>query len=165
MTSLVIRAGRVADALSLAPRLRPEDATELTLARGPDVERTLLDSILFSSECYTAEEDGKVIAIGGFGSVTTNGSCVGIPWMVGSPECLKYPKKLVEYGLASVARWESMCDVMSNVTHKDNVVHHRWLRRIGFSFLPNEVPVGDSGAPFLQFYRHSKCVSQQPSPQ
>jgi len=152
MTKPVIRPGTVADAISLAPRLRPEDALEISLTSEDSLEKTLLDSLEQSTECFAAEVDGLVIAMGGFRLLPGR---IGIPWMVGSPEIEEYPVSMVAAGRVAVDRWASQCDVMANVTHKDNVVHHRWLRHIGFTFLPEEVPVGPQRAPFLQFYRHS----------
>lgn len=159
MTKPVIRKGTIEDARSLAPRLRPEDALELTLSHGPDLFATLVESIRFSSECFAAEEGGVVIALGGFGVV--EGTEMGVPWLVGSPEVLRHPVTLVAAGRVAVERWEKQCTLMSNLTHEDNHVHHRWLRHLGFSFTNGTFPVGESSAPFKQFYRYSQCANQQ----
>lgn len=152
MTKPTIRPGTEADAISLAYRLRREDALEIILTSPDPLEETLLESLKHSTECFAAEVDGLVIAMGGFRLLPNR---IGIPWMVGSPEIEEYPVSMVAAGRAAVDRWASQCDVMANVTHKDNVVHHRWLRHIGFTFLEEEVLVGAQRAPFLQFYRHS----------
>lgn len=156
MSCVSIRPGTVADAISLAPRLRDDDREELLLSQGDDLEKTLKDSVESSYECFAAELDGKVIALWGIALVPEKGW--GIPWMLGSPESTQFPLKLVSIGKEAVSRWEPLCDVMTNLTYQGNVVHHRWLERIGFQFAPQEIPVGDSQAPFRQFYRHSKHV-------
>lgn len=156
MTKPLIRKATREDCIDLAPRLRPEDATELTLSSGPNLKRTLLESLKFSSECFVAEEEGKVICIWGFGTFLyeDNKTKVGVPWMVGSPEMMNYPVTIVAAGRASVDRWEKQCDCMCNLTHIDNTIHHKWLKHIGFEFMPDVVPTGPTQAPFLQFYRY-----------
>lgn len=158
--SPIIRPGVHEDASTLAPRLRPQDALELTLSDGPDLASTLARSVAFSTDCWAAEEDGRVIALGGFG--VAEGTAIGIPWMVGSPEVTKYPVKLVSVGREAVARWEPLCEVMMNFSHAENRLHHRWLERIGFTLAKDPIPWGHAGAPFIQFYRYSKCANQQP---
>lgn len=152
MTKPLIRPGTVADAISLATRLRPEDALEITLTSEDPIEKALIESLKLSTECFAAEVDGLVIAMGGFRLLPGR---IGIPWMVGSPEIEDHPVSMVAAGRVAVDRWASQCDVMANVSHQDNVVHHRWLVHIGFTFMPEVVPVGPQRAPFRQFYRHS----------
>lgn len=151
MSRVSIRAGKVADAIALAPRLRPEDALEVSLATGEDVEKSLLDSVRLSDECFAGVLGGQVIALGGVTFIKG----WGIPWLVASPEALKFPITLVDAGRAAVARWEKSCDVLFNYTHVDNVTHHKWLKHIGFTVVSEAVPYGASQEPFFQFYRHS----------
>lgn len=152
-----IRPATRADCHDIAPRLREEDALELRLSSGKEPLQSLLDTFAFSSECFVAEEDGLVIAIGGFGTFIHKGTkdtTVGVPWLVGTPEMLNHPVTLVAAGRVAVDRWESQCECLCNLTHAENTVHHRWLRHIGFEFMPDVVPTGPTGAPFLQFYRY-----------
>lgn len=153
MSKVTIRPGTVEDAVSLGPRLREEDAMELTLTSAGTPTDILKESLEFSDECFSAVVDGVVIAMGGFALEPK--TSMGIPWLVGSPEIERHPVTLVAAGRSAVDRWEKQCTVMANVTHQDNVVHHRWLKAIGFTFLDAVVPLGPSKAPFLQFYRYS----------
>jgi hypothetical protein len=125
------------------------------LSAGPDLETTLLDSVLHSDECFAGVLEGRVIALWGISLLPLDGKQVGVPWLVASPEALKFPMKLVGIGKEMVARWEHQCDYMTNLTHAENTVHHRWLDRIGFTFTPGTTPVGTHQAPFRQFYRYS----------
>ena len=152
MSKVLVRAGTVVDAISLAPRLRANDARELTLSNGPDLEDTLQNAVAVSCECFAAEEDGKVIALWGMAQPVPD---TGVPWFVGSDETAKHPRKVIQFGKEMVKRWESRCSLMMNYTHVENTVHHRWLAHIGFSFMPGTVPVGASSSPFLHFYRYS----------
>lgn len=156
MSKPIIRPGTRKDCHDLAPRLRPEDALELRLSSGKEPLQVLLDSFAFSSECFVAEEDGLVIAIGGFGTFLhgEKKTKVGVPWMVGSPEMMRHPVTMVAAGRVAVDRWDSQCECMCNLTHQDNTAHHRWLHHIGFEFMPDVVPTGPTKAPFLQFYRY-----------
>lgn len=159
---LVIREGTVADALSLSSRLRIADLREIILTAGPDVERTLVASVECSVECWAAEEHGVVIALGGL-SMASSDVPIGIPWLLGSDEVLKYPIRLVKEGRLAVARWESLCEVLTNMVHRDNRVHIEWLKKIGFSLGPTVPEWGEGKAPFIQFYRYSPpCANQQP---
>lgn len=128
---------------------------ELQESSGPDVEKTLLESVISSHECFAGAEDGKVIALGGVCLVGRT----GIPWLVCSPEAVRHPVKLVAVGREAVSRWEPLCDVMVNFTHPANTVHHRWLERIGFRFSPHMVPVGPNRTPFKHFYRYIENAS------
>lgn len=148
----VVRLARPEDCLSLAPRLRAEDAVELELATGKTPLEALKESLEVSAEAFAAEADGVVVAL--WGCSFQNGA--GSPWMVGSPEVLNYPVTFVAIGRVAVDRWSRSCSVLHNLTHTENTVHHRWLRHIGFSFAPDVVPCGPAEAPFLHFYRHSQ---------
>lgn len=152
MREVVIRPGRVADALSLSPGLREEDRLELQEASGPDVEKALIEAVLSSFECFAGVEGEKVIAIGGL----CLAGRIGIPWLVCSPEAVRHPKKLVEVGREAISRWEHLCELMVNFTHPANTVHHRWIERIGFHFSPGMVPVGPNKTPFKHFYRYKE---------
>ena len=153
MKALTFRPATEQDAISLAPRLRPEDTLELFLANGMATEDSLKESVAISTECTAACEGDVVVALYGFCLI--EGTTIGAPWLVCAPELLKHRKVLVTEGKASVQRWAPLCTYMTNFTHADNHVHHSWLRHIGFTFMPEEVPMGASKAPFLQFYRHS----------
>lgn len=150
---LAIRRGTREDALSLAPRLRPVDALEVSLLVGQEnIGEALLDSVETSSEAYAAEEDGLCIALGGLSKWPEGDTTVGAPWLLGSIEVLKYPRKLVSVGREYVARWSSQCDVLMNYAYGENHVHLRWLEAIGFALM-EAVPFGPSKAPFVQFYK------------
>lgn len=156
MKQLIFREGTLEDALSLAPRLRPEDALEV-VAFGEPAAEALKASLECAEETLAAVEDGVVIALGG---ITIKGS-FGVPWFLGSKESVKYPLQWVKMGKTLIARWEKKCSVMTNFTHPDNTVHHQWLEHLGFTFLPGTVPYGPFNTPFRQFYRSSPCALPQ----
>lgn len=147
--SVIIRPGTVQDAHSIAPRLREADRKEILLGWGEDVLGALVASVEASHECFAGELNGVPIALGGI--VGRDGG--GFPWLVGSPECVRFPVKLTSAGIVAVARWEREFQVMCNYSHIDNTVHHAWLRNLGFSFMPDAVPYGPRQAPFFLFYR------------
>lgn len=153
MSKPLIRPATLADILDLAPRIREEDALELALASGKTHLEVLKESLEVSDECFAAEDNGLVIAVGGCRYL--EGTTIGVPWLVGSPEILNHPVSLVAAGRVAVDRWGKNCTVLCNLTHSENHVHHRWLRHLGFSFSPDPWPLGPTQAPFLQFYRHS----------
>ena len=150
MSKLTIRKGTVEDCISLAPRLRAEDVLELVLTMEGSLEEILTGSLAESYECYVGEAGGVVIAMGG---IVLTDSPVGIPWLVGSPEVVQYPVALVRYGRSSVDRWLQVRPVLENFTWARNTVHHEWLRHIGFTLDPLQVPCGPHQEPFIHFSR------------
>jgi len=128
--SVVVRVVTTIDAAELAPRLREEDKRELELASGMSVEDALRASVDASDEVWIGEEDGKVIAVGGVRFIHG----FGIPWLVATPEALKYPKKLVQVGRETTSRWVQNCTCLCNAAWSGNPRHIEWLKRIGFTF-------------------------------
>lgn len=156
MSRVSFRPATEEDARAIARRLRPEDALELYLSSGPNIEQTLLDSVGLSDECFAAEADGAVIALGGVGFIAD----FAIPWLVCTPEALRFPKLMVEEARKAIARWDKRGAVrMFNFSHADNTVHHRWLEHLGFTFDPHPHLRGELQTPFRHFYRDTpQCV-------
>lgn len=153
MSTVKFRRGTLEDALSLAPNLRPEDVEEVSLSHGVPPEVSLSESVVASKECFTAYEGDTILAMGGF-ALSPCGS-FGMPWLVGTPEMVKHPKVLVEEATIRVRLWGLQVPLLMNYSHVRNTVHHRWLKRIGFTLQPTPVPYGPSQAPFIFFYRYS----------
>lgn len=148
---VVLRHTVPGDAAALAPRLREADRVELTLSSGPDLLRTLEESIAGSSENITATIDDEVVGIGGCGF--TDG--VGVPWMVSSDALTQRPLSLTRIGLFSIERYAPQCKALINYVHAHNHVHIAWLQRIGFTLGETIAEYGVGKAPFIQFYRYS----------
>lgn len=154
MSPLIIRPGTLADARSLAPRLRPADERELKLSSGGTSRDILQASVSMSDEVWAGESEGVVIALGGL-TLFDGPQRLGVPWMVGSDELLQHPIKLVREGRRFVSQWEKRCQVMTNFVHAENHVHIEWLKRIGFTMGHTFPEWGHGKAPFIQFYRYS----------
>jgi hypothetical protein len=51
--------------------------------------------------------------------------------------------------------WQRRFPLLHNFTDARNVVHHRWLRWLGFNFIARHERYGAAGLPFLEFVRIS----------
>jgi hypothetical protein len=152
---IVFRDATLADALSLAPRLRAGDLLEITLASGQTAEYVLVQSIgLSDGTAFAAIESdtGVVIAMGG---VVAHGE-VGVPWLLGSEEVRKYPAVLICAARDSTLEWSKKHPTLINFVHAENRLAIRWLKHIGYTLGQLFPSYGAGKAPFYQFYRTNK---------
>jgi hypothetical protein len=149
------------DLQHLAENLRPADARELEAASGHT--RYLERLAYFETVCDEAmvcEVDGAPILVFGIAAVTPNTSAIGL---CGTPAMSKLRRPLVEEADRIIQRWfeeRPGVDFMVNYSHAENTQHHRWLRLMGATLLPEE-PVGFDGAPFRPFFirRDAPCAT------
>lgn len=137
------------DISSLATRLRAGDVAEIAAASGETPLLGLMHSVLASVESHCAEEDGAVIAMWGVAAAAPG---VGSPWMLASPEVLKYGVRLVRDCRTSVDRWSAQFPVLLNYVSEENQSVIPWLKALGFTVGPL-LPYGVGRKPFHIFYR------------
>ena len=152
MTKLTYRVATLDDAVSLSSRLRPEDATEVRLGAGRPPQDVLVDSIGMSEVAEAAVVEGTVIAIRGVSRMDT----VGVPWMLCSPDVMKFTKRMVADAIPWVVHHGQQYSMLVNMVHAENTKALGWLKHIGFT-IGNLYPEWGVGkAPFYQFYRYNK---------
>lgn len=134
----------------IAEHMRPEDVMEVeALDHSP-----LLALRLGSNNsliCYTLlDPSGTPVAMLGVTEGFSPG--FGAIWLLGTPGIEKFGYRFLRYSKQVLQEFydKSGCEVFYNYTHKDNTVHHKWLKWLGFSFL-RRVKYGQSG--FLEFVR------------
>ena len=157
MTKLTYRVATLDDAVSLSSRLRPEDATEVRLGTGRPAEEVLVESVAISEVAEAAVVDGVVIAIRGISLASLPGNAIiGVPWMLCSPDVLRWSKRMVKDAIEWVAHHGNTYHIMGNMVHAENTKALGWLKHIGFT-IGNLYPEWGVGkAPFYQFYRYNK---------
>lgn len=147
--SVEYRVATLADALDIAPRLREQDRVEVAAASDTeDVQAALLASLDRSKRTWVAVIDGRPECIFGIGELNQHH---GVPWMLGTPAILKHQRRLLVDARSIVEDMQDAYRVLYNMTHADNAVAIRWLKRLGFTF---GAPFQHNSHTFLPFYRH-----------
>ena len=149
---ITYRKATLDDAISLSSRLRPEDATEVSLTTDEPTEDVLIHAVNGSEEALAAEVGGTVIALWG---VHRHKLVVGIPWLLSSPEVSRYAKRLVADGSQWVNRINIAYPVLTNMVHAENTTAINWLKRLGFTVGDLYPEFGVGKAPFYQFFKYS----------
>lgn len=147
-----IRPSVDADVSLLAPLLRAADAAEAAVF-GLDPETALSNGLKHSDICLTAL-DYNMVPMAMYGVAPVPGAPhIGAVWLLGSDEIEHSSKLFARYSRDALAALFNAVpyQALYNVTHGKNVVHHRWLRWVGFQF--QECPVIVNGEPFYAFIK------------
>lgn len=127
--SVLVRPALMSDPARLASRLRPEDAQEcLVLGLQPSV--MLADSLAMSHEAWSAERDGKVIALWGYTADGMFGEAQA--WLLTAPEIEQHKKLFLTLNrdfLSYVLRLHGSVACHVHVEYARAV---RWLAWLGF---------------------------------
>lgn len=150
MAELTFRHTTLADVDHVAKNMRQADREEVYAAAWHTPEQALVTSIRMSHESVTAvSPDGVPLVIFG---LTTRGilSDVGIPWLLGCDEALRYRREFVKQTPKVLESMLEQYRMLENYVHVKNVVSVRWLRTMGFNMDP---PVMfPSGERFIRFW-------------
>ena len=127
----------------LAPRLRPEDIVEITVA-SPDLE---LEEILnlcveSSTDSYAVvdEEDGCVAIFG----VRDMDQDSGIPWFLSCDLFFtKYKKRFIKEGPEYLKKLFGSKNHLYNYVSKENTRSQKWLQSLGFTIHKQEIKFKD----------------------
>lgn len=139
-----VRKSVEADQTDLATRLRKADQVELD-AHNVTAELALGMGFTFSQPCLTIEHDDK--PIGMFGVTPVDGADeVGQVWLLGSDEINDIRYQFLRESKRWLKEISNDYEMLCNVVHEGNTLHHRWLKFLGFSFLSHR-------RPFFEFAR------------
>jgi hypothetical protein len=127
----------------LAPRLRPEDIIEITVA-SPELE---LEEILnlcveTSTDSYAVvDEDDGCVAIFGVRDMDKDS---GIPWFLSCDLFFtKYKKRFIKEGPEFLKKLFGSKKHLYNYVSKDNTRSQRWLQSLGFTIHKQEIKFKD----------------------
>ena len=134
----------------LAPRLRPDDITEITVA-SPDLELEEILNICVDTSTYTRavvdDEDGCV-AIYGVRDIDENS---GIPWFLSCELFFsKYRRRFIKEGPCVLKKLFGKKNHLYNYVSKDNIRSQRWLQSLGFKVY-KEQPIKFKDVVFYAF--------------
>lgn len=139
-----------ADCVWIADHMRREDRIEVE-AFNHEPYPVLLLGMEHSHICYTlVSPEGEPVAM--LGVMDGFSPEFGRIWLLGTPGIEKYGYRFLRYSKQVLQEFydKTGYEAFYNYTHKDNVVHHKWLKWLGFTFL-RRVDFGGSG--FLEFVR------------
>lgn len=131
-----LRNATIADCWYLGPRLRKEDREEC-LAGGVSPIPSMIAGVTYGTCSYTAMDpiDGKPGAI--MGVVPTVNQKQGKVWLLGT-EAIERNQILFLRGSKLILNkylYGDHYELLYNYTYIHNVLHHEWLKWLGFSFL------------------------------
>ena len=150
-----IKAGVVpasaSDVLYVAERLREADLQELYAMHGKDVDvpMLLLQSWKESIQRYTIIANDEPVGIFGLAEVAPK---LGAPWLVGTDGLPKIAKSFITGCPHYVERMLDTYPNLVNYVHKDNRLAIRWLKYLGFTFLPI---MTNNFYPFIKIKRYA----------
>jgi hypothetical protein len=150
------RAYREGDEYDLAPRLRQADLQEIQAASGLDPIQALREGAQKSVPSCTII--GNIGYAAGMFGVVPEGD-FGRIWMFGSDELTKPPlsRQFLRECRDFVNVMERPYLAIGNYIDARNMVHIRWLRWLGFTFIRRVPNYGFEQREFLEFI---KCVYQ-----
>ena len=127
----------------LAPRLRPEDIVEITVASpNLELEEILNLCVESSTDSYAVvdEEDGCVAVFG----VRDMDEDSGIPWFLSCDLFFtKYKKRFIKEGPEFLKKLFGYKTHLYNYVSKDNTRSQRWLQSLGFTIHKQEIKFKD----------------------
>lgn len=153
-----VRPATIADAVSIAPRLRQADQQEISASLGIPAEFALVATVHHSKVALAIEEDGEVIGLFGADPIPVFDNTAQV-WMVMTDAIHSISMQFLREGGEWLERLHEVAPLLTNYTDKRNTLHHRWLRWLGFTFI-GEHAYGRQGEPFYQFVRLKPCAYQ-----
>lgn len=146
---LLLTEASMADAMDLAPRLRPADLAEIHAAGQSSALAALTRSLSLSSHAFAIRAEGEVIGLWGVGPLSLLGG-IGCPWMLASDGVTRHAGAFLRGCRASLAFARACYPRLENRVDARNALAIRWLRWMGFHLDP-ALPFGPLGLPFHRF--------------
>ncbi|MDR0239101.1 MAG: hypothetical protein LBI88_02580 [Deltaproteobacteria bacterium] len=144
---LRIRPATRADALAIAPLIRPEDLEEwIALApmhQSPGILHSLIHGI-DHGEAWYAEENGMPVAIGGL----AEHDGIAAPWLMATPAVARHGREALRLGRSALRAWKERGLQPANVVSAKHVSAVRYIRACGYEIVR---AFRVDGEPFLIF--------------
>lgn len=153
MVKLISRKPTDDDCAYIAEHTRPSDIAEMvvTVGSGMNMRGVVHQSYIRSRFCMTfCGPSSRPLAISGV-VASPSIAKVGLPWMLGTTEMVKYPRQiLIESKRFMKRALESGFEYLYNYVHDANEPSKRYLKVIGFKLHEPE-PMGPYDALFRKF--------------
>ena len=147
-----IRPSIESDVAFIADHMRVEDVEEV-VAAGSDPFNSLSFGLAQSKPCLTLlNGEGTPIAMCGVAPGAYPNS--GAIWLLGTQGIEEVPITFLRYSKQALDLMFKECgaEYVYNYTYAKNIVHHKWLKWLGFTFL-RQVNLGPEGKPFIEFVK------------
>ena len=140
------------DAEKLAPVLREEDVQEVLAAGSTSPLASLRRGVRFSKPAITVDDENgnPALMMGVAPSVDPE---VGHIWLLSSDIITRRPTTFLRQSRPWLEFFHSRYPVLTNRVDARNVVHIKWLRWLGFTFLKQYPGSGPGNYPFHEFVR------------
>lgn len=156
---MFVRQSIPSDAYIMAPNLRAADLLECE-GHGIAPVDALKAAYQFGTENLTGiGRDGTILGMCGIGVPIAKG--VMSVWMLGTDQLFsdrKYRRYLHLRSGNCVDVWVDRYGSIGNVVHSENLVHIRWLEKLGFTLFKDNPHTAASGAIFYPFIRTQNYV-------
>ena len=152
MKPTFVRSASIADALSVAERLRKEDRDELLALCACDPRLALPAYVHEGRDVWVGgltETDRPEIIWGADPIPYVENA--GVVWMLTTPVIYDYP---VEFTVQMKRHFDLIHDryeFLTNFTDERNTSHHKLIKWLGFSFIRRVETFGAAGLPFIEF--------------
>lgn len=140
----LVRLAQESDIEDLEGRMRAADLVELK-AHGVQARSALRAGLVMSRPCFSIEHKGRCIGMFGVTPEPVDPQ-TGLVWLLGSDEIQDISRQFLRESRQWLERIGSQYELLTNVVHEDNHLHHKWLRFLGFTFIRREKP-------FIEFAR------------
>lgn len=146
----------LADIVNLSFTMRDEDKAELLASSGRTPRESLEEAFSSSTLCYSIFTDDHLL-VGIFG-VAPNpfDSSLGHPWLLATDLLPTIRKSFLRECHAYVAKLSEGFQLLVNCCDKRNVVHIKWLKWLGFTFIKEHSEYGVGRIPFMEFVKLGK---------
>lgn len=143
----------------MSPRLREADKIECDAALGVPPLVALSAAVQSGHRAWTFCPDSGE-PVGMFGVTASPVPQVGIVWMCSTPAIHTHAFEFLIGAPPIVDAMNEEFPVLTNLVDARNTLHHKWLRRMGFSFLRKLEKWGARSVPFYEFARlQNTCAS------
>ena len=150
-----VRAAAEVDVDFIARNMREADRMECA-AYGKSPYLALSEGFQCSLPCFTGMVDDRPVVMFG---VVPLGDGIGSIWLLGTDAITnEIPVAFLRWTKRLLPVLTEPLTLVCNAVDKRNVVHVKWLRWLGFTFI-REVRLGPSDLPFYEFARLT-CVTQ-----
>lgn len=120
------------DCRVMAPNMRKADEMEVMAACGYSPYKALCQAYAVSETCLTVLYEDRPCLMMGCCADTVDKN-TGIVWALGTEEIGKFGRMFIRESPRWLDHIRGKYTTVKNYTHADNVVHHKWLKHLGFT--------------------------------
>lgn len=137
MSMVEVRECTLDDLRIIAENLRDQDAVEMSMLSKEHIVDAVVESYESSKLALGIFVDGTPAGVFGLGEVTPE---IGAPWMLGTDLLVKHSRPWLKAAPTMRDSFLTQYPTLINMIHKKNTRSKKWLKKLGFEFLPDSIP-------------------------